>query len=332
MLPPMRAVVLRGAGGPEVLSIREVPDPQPGPDDVLVRVRASALNRADLLQRRGLYPAPPGAPPDIPGLEFAGEIRAVGQRVGSLKPGERVMGIVGGGGHAEHVVLPERACLRIPPGLSFEQAAAVPEAFLTAWDALFRAGRLIAGEVVLVQAAASGVGLAALQLAALAGARVLGLSRSGAKRERLAALGPFPVLDPSLPGLADSIRLAAGADGVDLAIDLVGGSAWALHADVLREGGRIVVLGLLGGARADVDLGTLLRKRLTVVGSALRSRRPEEKIALVQEFARTILPLIAAGRVAPVVDSVFDLADVREAHLRMERNENLGKIVLRIER
>jgi putative PIG3 family NAD(P)H quinone oxidoreductase len=331
MLPTMRAVIVREAGGPEVLSIREVPDPQPGPDDVLVRVRASALNRADLLQRRGLYPAPPGAPADIPGLEFAGEVRAVGQRVGSLKPGERVMGIVGGGGHAEHVVLPERACLRIPPGLSFEQAAAVPEAFLTASDALFRVGRLVPGEVVLVQAAASGVGLAALQLAALAGARVLGLSRSGAKRERLAALG-YPVLDPSLPGLTDSIRLAAGAEGVDLAIDLVGGSAWALHADVLREGGRIVVLGLLGAARAEVDLGTLLRKRLTVVGSVLRSRRPEEKIALVQEFARTILPLIAAGRVAPVIDSVFDLADVREAHLRMERNENLGKIVLRIER
>ncbi len=328
----MRAVVLRGAGGPEVLAIREIPDPQPGPDDVLVHIRASALNRADLLQRRGLYPAPPGAPADIPGLEYAGEVEACGERVRSLKPGERVMGILGGGGHAEHVVVPERSCLRIPPGLSFEQAAAVPEAFLTAYDALFRVGRLVAGEVVLVQAAASGVGLAVLQLAGLAGARVVGLCRTPDKRARLATLGPYPILDPAVPGLADTIRLAAGADGVDLAIDFVGGAAWGLHAELLRESGRIVVLGLLGGARTEVDLGTLLRKRLTVVGSVLRSRSSEEKIALVQEFARRILPLLAAGRVAPVVDSVFDVTDIARAHERMERNENLGKIVLRISR
>jgi len=328
----MRAVVLSGAGGPEVLEIREVPDPRPGPGEVLVRVRASALHRADLLQRRGLYPAPPGAPADVPGLEYAGEIEACGERVQSLKRGERVMGILGGGGHAEQVVVHERSCLRIPPGFSWEQAAAVPEAFLTGYDALFRAGRLAAGEVVLVQAAASGVGLATLQLAVLAGGRVVGLCRSADKRARLAALGPFHVLDPGLPDLGDAVRLAAGEDGVDLAIDLIGAPAWSFHADVLRERGRLVVLGLLGGARTEIDLGTLLRKRLTVVGSILRSRGPEEKVELVQEFALRILPLLAAGRIAPVVDSVFDLSEVARAHARMERNENLGKIVLRIAR
>ncbi len=328
----MRAVVLRGAGGPEVLEIREVRDPVPGPDEVRVRVRTTALNRADLLQRRGHYPAPAGEPADIPGLEFAGEIELCGACVRSRILGERVMGIVGGGAHAEKIVVHERACLPIPESLAWEEAAAVPEAFLTAYDALFHLGRLVPGEVVLVQAAASGVGLAALQLATLAGGRVVGLCRTADKRSRLAGLGSFHVLDPAEADLPGAIRSAAAGDGVDLILDLVGAAAWRLHAEVLRDRGRVVVLGLLSGSRTEVDLGTILRKRLTVVGSALRSRALEEKITLVQEFGARILPLLAARRVVPVVDTVLDLPDIAAAHARMERNLNLGKIVLWVRR
>jgi len=326
----MRAITISRPGGPEVLELRTVADPLAGPDEVLVRVRASALNRADVLQRRGLYPAPPGVPSDIPGLEFAGEVEACGELVTTLQPGDRVMGIVGGGGHAEKLTLHERLCLRIPPAMSFEDAAAVPEAFLTGYDALFLRGNLKPGEAVLLHAAGSGVGTAAASIATVAGARVIALSRSADKRRRLETMGVPRVLDPAAPNVAEAIRMAAGGDGVALVIDFLGASSLALNLDVLAVLGRLVLVGTMGGAKAEADLGLILRKRLTVVGTVLRSRPLEEKIDLVQTFARTMLPLLAAGRLNPVVDRVVPLEDAASAHAAMERNENFGKIVLKM--
>jgi putative PIG3 family NAD(P)H quinone oxidoreductase len=326
----MRALTISRPGGPEVLELSTVPDPVIGPEEVLVRVRASALNRADLLQRRGLYPAPPGAPPDIPGLEFAGEVEACGELVTTLQPGDRVMGIVGGGGQAEKLKLHERLCLRIPPGMSFEEAAAVPEAFLTAYDALFFRGELKPGEAVLLHAAGSGVGTAAAAIATVAGARVVALSRSPEKRRRLEEMGVHRVLDPAASNLVEAIRMAGGGEGVACVIDFVGAASFALNVEVLALRGRHVLVGTMSGAKVEADLGALMRKRLTVVGTVLRSRPLEEKIELVQSFSRTMLPLLAAGRLRPVVDRVVPLADAAGVHAAMERDENFGKIVLKI--
>ena len=326
----MRALMITRPGGPEVLEVRDVPDPVAGPEEVVVRVRASALNRADILQRRGLYPAPPGAPADIPGLEFAGEVESCGNQVTTLHPGDRVMGIVGGGGQAERLRLHERLCLRIPPGTGFEEAAAVPEAFLTAYDALFHCGGLQPGEAVLIHAAASGVGTAAAAIATMAGARVIALSRSADKRRRLGGMGLHRVLDPGDESLVSLIRMALGGEGVDLVIDLVGAATWPLDLEVAAQRGRIVLVGTMSGAKVEADLGVLMRKRLTVVGTVLRSRPLEEKIELVQAFGRTMLPLLAAGRLRPVVDRVLPLDEAAVAHAAMEANKNFGKIVLRI--
>lgn len=331
MLHGMRAVVILRPGGPEVLELREVAEPRPGPEDLLVRVRAAALNRADLLQRRGLYPAPPGVPAEIPGLEFAGDVEACGARVAGYAPGDRVMGILGGGAQAEKLVLDHRVCMRVPEALSWEQAAAIPEVFLTAYDALHIRGRLAAGESVLIQAAGSGVGTAAFQLAAAGGASAIGLARTADKRRRLEQRGIFPVFDPGDEDVADRVVRATGGRGVDVILDLIGAAAWPLHARVLREGGRVVIIGLLSGSRCEIDLGLLMRKRATLVGSVLRSRSAEEKAALTREFAARILPLFARGALRPWVDRTFPLERVSEAHALMERNANLGKIVLTIE-
>ncbi len=325
----MRAIVITRFGGPEVLQIREVPEPAAGPEQVVVRVRAAGVNRADLLQRRGLYPAPAGAPEDIPGLEFAGEIERCGEAVRGLQVGDRVMGILGGGGYAEKIVVHEQLCLRIPPAFSWEHAGAIPEAFLTAYDALFRCGSLSAGELVLVQAAGSGVGTAAAQLALVAGSRVIGLSRTAGKRRRLRKLGLQQVFDPAAAELADTILAATGGEGVDLVLDLIGAPAWPLHEAVLRQRGRIVLIGLMGGSRLELDLFQLMRKRLTMTGSVLRSRGRSEKASLVREFAERIVPLMTLGRVSPVVHCAMELAEAADAHRVMERNENFGKIVLR---
>jgi putative PIG3 family NAD(P)H quinone oxidoreductase len=329
MLESMKAVVITEPGGPEVLQLRELPDPVPRPDEVLVRVRATALNRADLLQRRGRYPAPPGSPSDVPGLEFAGEVVACGERARAWKPGARVMGILGGGGYAELLCTHEQLCLPVPDRLDWPRAAAVPEAFLTAFDALLRLARLRPTERLLLHAAASGVGTAASQVARLVGATTVGLCRTAAKRRRLAALGLGEVLDPATENLAQMIRSAAGGD-VDVVLDMVGAPVWALNLEVLATRGRIVVIGLLGGARVELDLATLLRKRVAVVGSVLRSRPLEEKIELAADFAARMGPLLADGRLDPVVDRVFPLERAAEAHALLERNESFGKLVLAV--
>lgn len=330
-----RAVRIRGAGGAEVLHIDDLEVRAPGPHEVLVEVAAAGLNRADLLQRRGLYPAPPGVVPDVPGLEYAGTVAALGPGVRSVEVGDRVMGIAGGGAMATHLLAHARELVPVPAGLSLDQAAAVPEAFFTAYDALFEQAGLALGEVVLVHAAASGVGTAALQLARAAGARVIGTSRSPDKLERLRELGLAEgVLVEQgrfQQRVAERLREDAGAGraGVQVVLDMVGAAYLEENLRCLATRGRLVMIGLLGGASGSVPLGLLLGKRITLTGTVLRSRPLEEKAALARRVAERVVPLLASGVLAPVVDQVLPMAEVAAAHERMERNQTFGKIVLR---
>jgi putative PIG3 family NAD(P)H quinone oxidoreductase len=326
----MKAVVFGGKGGPEVVEVREVPDPVPSRGEVLVRVRAAALNRADLLQRRGLYPPPPGLREDVPGLELAGEVVRAGDGVTAWKPGDRVMAIAAGEAQAELAVVHERMLLPVPEGLGLEQAGAIPEAGVTSHDALFTLGGLRPGWVVLVHAVGSGVSTAAIQIAKAAGATVIGTSRTADKLERARALGldHGVLVSRDEPRFADEVRKVAGRRGVPLILDFVGAPYAAENLAALAPGGRIVVIGTLGGPKATVDLGALMRARGSVIGTVLRPRPLDEKVAATQAFARDVLPLVAAGRVKPVVDEVLPMARAREAHERMERNESFGKLVL----
>jgi len=327
----MKAIVITGIGGPEVLEIRDVPAPEPRGDQVRIRVRACGLNRADLLQCRGMYPAPPGAPADIPGLEYAGLVDALGPDVtGPLKVGDRVFGIVAGGGQAECVLSHERLVVPIPSNLDFVEAAAVPEAFITAHDALLAQGRLAPGERVLVHAAGGGVGTAAIQIAHAMGCLTLATSRTAAKLERCQPLGLDHGIDTSREDFAAAVRAATGAVGVDVVIDLLGGSALAGNLAALAPQGRLVLVGLLAGASAPLDLNLMLRKRLTIVGTTLRARLLEEKIAATRRFASQVVPWLARALVRPVVDSVFTFENVRTAQTRLESNEVFGKVVLRL--
>lgn len=323
-----RAVRIVGKGDVDTLTLGTLGVRDAGPGEIRVRVAAAGLNRADVLQRRGFYPAPPGVPADVPGLEFAGVVEQVGQGVHELAAGERVMGIVAGGAMATHVVVHEREVLRVPEALSLSEAAAIPEVFLTAYDALFRQASLALGQVALVHGVGSGVGTAALQLARLAGARVIGTSRTEDKLVRCRALGlsdGIVVHDKTF-----AAALAERTHGVlaDVILDTVGAAYLAENVKALAISGTLVVVGLLGGAAAELPLGLLLQKRATVVGTVLRSRPLEEKIALTQAFARTALPRFADGSLKPVLDSVLPMADVRAAHTRMEQNASFGKIVL----
>jgi putative PIG3 family NAD(P)H quinone oxidoreductase len=302
----------------------------PGEGEVLVRVAAAGLNRADVLQRRGLYPAPPEAPANVPGLEFAGVVAAVGRRrddANSWEVGARVMGIVGGGAMATEVVASAAELMPVPDCLSLEHAAAIPEAFITAFDALFMQGRLASGESVLVHAVGSGVGTAALQIARAAGHRVIGTSRTADKLVRARALG----LDTSVhveSGEFAAAVVRAMSGGVDVVVDLVGAAYFDENVAVLAPRGRIVVVGLLGGQRVTLRLGPLLEKRASIIGTVLRSRPAAEKAALVARFAAEVLPRFVSGALVPIVDAVMPMARVMEAHERMERNDTFGKIVL----
>jgi len=326
----MKAVVFVGRGGPEVVEVREVPEPSPARGEVLVRVRAAALNRADLLQRRGLYPPPPGTREDVPGLELAGEVVRCGEGVAAWKAGDRVMAIASGEAQAELAVVHERMLVRIPDGLSFEQAGALPEACVTSHDALFTLGGLRPGWPVLVHAVGSGVSTAALQIAKAAGATVIGTSRTSAKLDRAKALGMDHgiLVGRDEPRFAEDVRRLLGGKGVPLVLDFVGGPYAPENVASLALGGRIVVIGTMGAPKGTVDLGVLMRARGSIVGTVLRPRPLDEKIQATQAFARDVLPLLAAGKVKPVVDAALPMARVREAHERMEKNESFGKLVL----
>ena len=325
----MKAVIITRPGGPEVLEIQERPMPEPGIGQIRVRVHASALNRADLLQRMGNYPVPPGYPADIAGMEYVGEVDALGEGSMAWKVGDRVMGIIGGAGHAEYLCVHEREAVPAPRTTATEEAAAIPEAFLTAWDALFKRLDLRSGETVLIHAVGSGVGTAALQIAKVAGARVIGTSRSPDKLSRAKQLGLDTGIDSSRGDWANEIETAVGEQRVNAIVDLVGGNYLDGNLRVLALKGRIVLVGMTAGALTQFNMGTLLRKRLTIVGTMLRSRELEEKIALAREFAERGVPLFELSALKPVVDSVFSFDQIRDAHKLMESNATFGKIVLR---
>ncbi len=329
----MRAIVIDGVGGPEVLNVREVPTPELGGDQVRVRVRAAGVNRADLMQARGQYPAPPGAPSDIPGLEFAGEVDALGPgAAGGLKVGDRVFGIVAGGGLAEYVTLSERMAVPIPANLDFEAAAAVPEVFITALDALDARAELKPGERVLIHAIGGGVGTAAVQLAHAMGCMVFGTSRTIGKLHRAAdfGLGLDVPIDSAQVDFVEVVARETGGRGVHAVIDHLGGPAFEGNLAALGERGRLVLVGLLAGPMASVDLGLLMRKRITIVGTTLRSRPIEEKIAATRAFAERVVPWLARGIVRPVVDRAYPFEQVREAQERVRSNMGFGKVILRV--
>jgi len=324
----MRAAHYHGAGGLEVIALDELPIPAPGHDEALVAVAYAGLNRADLLERMGRYPSP-GGPGAIPGMEFSGVVRTVGASVRDLLPGARVCGLTGFGAQAEFVSVPALTLIPVPDALSLRDAAAVPEAFTTAYDALFNQARFALGETVLVHAVGSSVGLAAIALAKASGGFVVGTSRSTQKLERARAHG----LDAAVTfdaAWSDGVRTAAGPRGVDCVLDFIGAPALAANLRVLALGGRIVEIGTLAGAKGDIDLGALMGKRATLVGTMLRSRPLDEKIALAKAFATHLMPLFARGALRAEVDRVVPLADLAEAHRAMEANENFGKILLAV--
>src|SRR4051812_14114336 len=325
----MKAVIITRPGGPEVLEIRERAKPEPGLGQIRVRVEASALNRADLLQREGNYPVPAGYPADISGMEYAGEVDALGAGASLWKTGERVMGIVGGAGHAEFLCVHEREAMAVPQSVSLVDAAAIPEAFLTAYDALVNRLALQMGETVLIHAVGSGVGTAALQLARVLGAKTIATARSAEKLDRARKLGLDVGIDASKGDWAERVEAGLGAQSVNAIVDLVGGNYLEGNLRVLAGRGRIVVVGLTAGAVAPFNMGVLLRKRATVVGTVLRARPLEEKIELAREFSARLVALFDTGRLKPVIDQILPFDKVREAHTLMHSNKTFGKIVLR---
>jgi NADPH2:quinone reductase len=326
----MRAIVIAKPGGPEVLELRDVPTPLPSRGEVRVRVHATAVNRADLLQRVGAYAAPPGSPADIPGLEIAGEVDAVGEDVTELAMGDRVFGVVGGGGYAECVAVHARTLARMPEGMSFTDAAAVPEAFITAWDAMVDQAGLSAGETVLIHAAGSGVGTAAFQIANAIGARAIGTCRTAEKLDRARALGLHEGVLAEGGKFAENVRKLTIGRGVDVVVELVGGAYVTQDLACLAPRGRIVLVGMMAGNQADLNLAILMSKRAEIRGTMLRSRPLEEKILAARSFERHVVPLFAKGALRPVVDRVLPLAEAAEAHRVMQSNETFGKVVLAI--
>lgn len=323
----MKAITFDAPGDPEVLHVSEVPDPVPGPEQLLVRVRATALNRADTMQRRGNYPPPPGES-DILGLELAGEVEAVGAATHGFTPGERVFGLVGGGGYAEKALIDYRMAMPIPTGWDFVKAAAVPEVFFTANETLFTLGGLQGGETVLIHAGASGVGTAGIQMARHAGARVFVTAGSAEKIARTVELGAEVGINYKEEDFAARIQELTNQAGVDLIQDFIGAGYVQRNLECLKIAGLLVLVGLMSGDQAEVDLGLIMRKRLRVIGSVMRSQPLENKIAITQRFRERWLPLLESGVIRPIIDTTFPLAEGAAAHRYMEENRNTGKIIL----
>jgi len=325
----MRAIVIMEPGDSDVLALKDVPLPTPGPGEVRVRVRAIGINRADLLQRTGLYSAPADAPRDIPGLEFAGEVEALGRGTDALHLGARVMGIAPGGTYAEYAIVPAAHTIPVPDGWTLEQAAAVPESFLIAHDALARI-QVAANDCLIITAVGGGVGTAMLQLAKARGAKCIGVSRTPLKLKRAAALGMDLGLEPTPSRFSAQLREFV-PDGANAAVDLVGGPFLAEIVSSMATRGRIMLVGLTGGQRAALDLAMVLEKRLRIEGTVLWSRGHRERAHLIEALRTSVLPLFEDGRLKPIVDEVFTLGEIREAHRYVESNSNFGKVIVAIE-
>ncbi len=325
----MQAIVIEAPGGPEVMRVGEAPTPEAGPGELLVRVRAAGINRADLAQRQGNYPPPPGAS-DTLGLEVAGEVVAFDSGVSGWHTGERVMALLPGGGYAEYVTFPADMAMRVPDNLTWDEAGGLPEAFLTAWLGLFPLGGLEAGGVALVHAGASGVGTAAIQLVREWGATAIATAGSDEKVAACVALGATGA-NYRTQDFAQVVAETTGGGGANVILDFVGADYWERNLQSLAMDGRIVVISTLSGANVSANLGTLMRKRAQVIGTTLRARPLAQKVALTRAFAAFALPRFADGRLKVAVDSVYPLADAAEAHRRMGANLNTGKIVLRVD-
>lgn len=323
----IRCIAIREPGPPSVLEPAHQAERSTPPGWVRVKVAASGVNRADLLQRRGAYPPPPGVSPTIPGLEYAGVVEEVGDRCRLRAPGDPVMGILPGEGYAETVWVPEDQTIRVPLGMELVEAAAIPEVFLTAWDALTRQARLVAGESVLIHAVGSGVGTAALQLAAVSGALAVGTTRSPEKLERALAMGLAHGVAAREGWVEQLGALAPG--GFDVILDLVGAAYVSANLGLLAEGARWIVVGVPGGSTAQVEFRTLMARRARIQGTVLRARPDHEKAALARAFERRIVPLFEEGRLRPVIDTILPAEEVSTAHERLEASDSFGKLLLR---
>jgi len=326
----MRAAIITRPGGPDVLEVQERPTTVPSDHEVLIRVHASALNRADLLQREGHYPAPPGAPADIPGLEFAGEVAALGKDVTGWREGDRVFGVVGGGGNAEYLVADAQTVARVPSVLSWTDAAAIPEAFITAHDALVTQAGVRAGESVLIHAVGSGVGLASVQLARAWRATPYGTARTASKIEKAREFGLADgiVVGDDTMVIVPAVERWTTGKGIDVTLDLVAGAYVPAEIQAAAKRGRIMFIGTVAGRTATVPIGMVLGKRLTLRGTVLRARSIEEKREVTAAFARDVVPLFESGVLGPTVDRVFPLVEIAAAHERLASNETFGKVVI----
>ncbi|MFY1573584.1 NAD(P)H-quinone oxidoreductase [Verrucosispora sp. WMMD703] len=324
----MRAITIAEPGGPDVLSWSEVPDPQPGPGEVVVDVRATAVNRADLLQRQGHYPPPPGAPA-YPGLECSGVVSATGPDVAGVRVGDQVCALLAGGGYAERVAVPAGQLLPVPAGVDLVDAAGLPEVACTVWSNVVQVARLTAGETLLVHGGGSGIGTFAIQLGAALGATVVATARA-AKHERLRELGADLLVDYREQDFVEEVRQATDGRGADVVLDIMGASYLGRNVAALAADGRLVVIGMQGGRKGELDLGALLAKRGTVAATALRSRSLEQKAAIVRGVREQVWPLVEAGRVRPVIDRRLPIIDAAQAHRLVESNEHVGKVLLTV--
>jgi NADPH:quinone reductase len=325
----MTVVEIAAPGGPEQLRTALRPLPQPGENEVLIRVEAAGVNRPDVMQRQGRYPPPPGAS-DLPGMEVAGEIVALGPKVSGLALGDKVTALLPGGGYAEYAVAAAPLCMPIPAGLSMVEAAAIPETFMTVWTNLFERGGCKAGDIVLIHGGTSGIGTTAIQLAKVWGARVYATAGSEHKARACEALGAVRGIDYKTEDFVEVMRAEAKGHGVDITLDIVAGTYVQRNLEIAAVEGRVVTISLLGGSRAEVNMGTVLTKRLTLTGSTLRSRNVAQKAAVADAVRKNVWPLLASGKVRPVIFATFPLAQASEAHRLMETSNHIGKIVLTV--
>ena len=324
----MKAIIISQPGDPDVLKLADVPKPEPQRGEVLITVAAAGVNRPDVAQRKGVYPPPPGAPQDIPGLEVAGVVEAVGAEVTMWQPGDKVCALVSGGGYAEYCVAPEGQCLPVPEQLNFTEAASLPETFYTVWSNVFDRGKLQPGESLLVHGGSSGIGVTAIQIAKALGSAVYVTAGSDNKCRFCEQLGATKAINYKQEDFVEAIKQATQGNGVNVILDMIGGDYTPGNVDVLAYDGRLVMINTMKGKDANVDLSVVMRKRLTLTGSTLRSRDVAFKSAIAQALLKQVWPLINTGVIKPVIHQTFSVQDAAAAHRLMESSSHIGKIML----